>query len=84
MLNPCKSSLAAVGFSLFICLFFFFVYPGSLGAVLAPTGTPTMSDFNLPEWPVLRMFSAGRSLAWERVALRPCEVALVLKGRLQE
>ena len=52
MLNPCKSSLAAVGFSLFICLFFFFVYPGFLGAVLAPTWTPTMSDFNLSQWPL--------------------------------
>ena len=31
-MNPCKSSLAAVGFSSFICLFFFFVYPGSLSS----------------------------------------------------
>ena len=31
-MNPCKSSLAAVGFPLFICLFFFYVYPGSLSS----------------------------------------------------
>ena len=32
LVNPCKSSLAAVGFSLYIFLFFFYVYPGSLSS----------------------------------------------------
>ena len=83
LVNPCKSSLAAVGFSLFI----FFVYPGSLGA--GANGHAESSAFNLPQWPVLRMFNARRSL-WNELpqdlveASRPCEVALVLEGRLQE
>lgn len=73
LVNPCKSSLAAVGFSLFI----FFVYPGSLGA--GANGHAESFDFNLPQWPVLRMFNARRSL-WKElpqdlVKLRWCSRA---------
>ena len=75
LMNPCKSSLAAVGFSLYIFLFFFYVYPGSLSSGSNGNGDYVQGyDYVRLQSPTVACSEdvQCQEESVERVASRPC------------